>query len=520
MEDYMKILNFIAILAICFFSFVSCGGDETEGDGNSESGTPCESNLDCPNIGDKCDLEKKICTNPSQSKGGSGEDDGDNGGNSGGEDGDSEGDGQPGKQDGDDDPITGRCEPGKKQTCEYEGPAGTENNYPCRAAIRTCDENGKWGPCEGEVLPVYEAGVLCNNEIDDDCNGVVNDGTDADGDGVGACSDCCESTEQCPDPKSAWNANDPSHACKYEAIDNNCDSGLAPGSVDPYDYAKAIGICETATADSANWGLIEAKITAPDGSLAVHDNSSGLVSAFGNVIKPKSGNYMLALTSGKIKNNKFTAYDPGSSGITSGAPKDWFEEAHGKQFPSAASCPKSGTSGKVNDAVMLEMKIKTPKTAKSFSFNIYFLTQEYFSFVCSSFNDFFIALLDSEYESDNENLQNPDDKNLAMDEKGNPVGVNLAPGGLFTQCVNNSKTVGGELVEVTSCVGTEDLQGTNGFEGHGGTGWLTTRGNIKGGEIITLRLAIWDLEDHYLDSLVLIDNFKWDATAQKPGTGL
>ena len=105
--------------------------------------------------------------------------------------------------------------------------------------------------------------------------------------------------------------------------------------------------------------------------------------------------------------------------------------------------------------------------------------------------------------------------NLAMDAAGNPVGVNLAPSGLFTQCTPAS----GYAATQESCVGTGDLEGT-GFESHGGTGWLTTRGNVKGGEVITLRLAIWDFVDHVLDSLALIDNFKWDVAEYKPGTGI
>ena len=104
--------------------------------------------------------------------------------------------------------------------------------------------------------------------------------------------------------------------------------------------------------------------------------------------------------------------------------------------------------------------------------------------------------------------------NLAMDAAGNPVGVNLAASGLFTQC----KPVDKYSATSESCIGTGDLEGT-GFEDHGGTGWLTTRGNVVGGEVITLRLAIWDLGDHALDSLVLIDNFKWDAAEYTPGTG-
>ena len=168
---------------------------------------------------------------------------------------------------------------------------------------------------------------------------------------------------------------------------------------------------------------------------------------------------------------------------------------------------------------MLTLKIRTPKTAKSFSFNIYFLSKEYSTYVCSKFNDFFIALLNSDYTSTDPNLKNPDDMNLAMDANGNPVGVNLAPAGLFTQCKKQSSisnTYG--TFDATSCEGTTDLQGT-GFESNGGTGWLTTRGNVKGGEVITLRLAIWDLGDDRYDSLVLIKNFKWETTEQKPGTG-
>ena len=150
---------------------------------------------------------------------------------------------------------------------------------------------------------------------------------------------------------------------------------------------------------------------------------------------------------------------------------------------------------------------------------ILILTEEYPTWICSRYNDFFLALLDSTYKSSDPTLQNPADKNLAMDSNGNPVGINLAPDGLFTQCKNVNGNNGENYhVEVTSCTGTDELKGT-GFESHGGTGWLTTRGNVVGGEVITVRLAIWDLNDAQYDSLVLIDNFKWDAAEDKPGTG-
>ena len=349
----------------------------------------------------------------------------------------------------------------------------------------------------------------------------MDNGTDFDGDGVGACSDCCESTETCPDPKNAWDPE--THNCSYSGeteVAEECDSEIAANSTAPADYAKAIGLCKTTTEDSSDWGLIEAKITAPDGSTTVHAGSNGLLSKLGNVIKPKQGNLMLGLSSGKVK-DPFESFE-GSDTYTTAAPSDWFNEKHGGSFPAAASCSSSGTSGDVNDAVMLTLKIRTPQNAKSLSFNIYFLTYEYPEYICTRYNDFFIALLNSGYTSTDPNLQNPNDMNLAMDANGNPVGVNLAPSGLFTQCKPDSSYPATQ----TSCVGTDDLEGTGFIESflgsktyHGGTGWLTTRGNVKGGEIITLRLAIWDLSDHRLDSLVLIDNFKWGTTAQKPGTG-
>ena len=72
----------------------------------------------------------------------------------------------------DEEPFTGECAPGQKQTCEYQGPAGTENVGLCRAAVRTCKDDKTWGHCEGEVLPVYESGEeLCTNGLDDDCDG-------------------------------------------------------------------------------------------------------------------------------------------------------------------------------------------------------------------------------------------------------------------------------------------------------------------------------------------------------------
>jgi hypothetical protein len=59
--------------------------------------------------------------------------------------------------------------------------------------------------------------------------------------------------------------------------------------------------------------------------------------------------------------------------------------------------------------------------------------------------------------------------------------------------------------------------GTNNQVG-GGTGWLVTSGNVVGGEVITLRIALWDTSDGYYDSIAILDNFTWSIDAAQPGT--
>lgn len=501
------IISLLIVLAGCQ------GEDDERIDPDSTNQKKCKSSADCP-VGQECNPETQKCEGagslPGDSENNNGEnpdgtEDPGNGNNSG----ETGGGGYSGK---------GECPPGETEKCNYQGPPETEDIGACKAAERTCQDDYTWGPCVGEVLPELEVDELCFDGIDNDCDGTVDNGVDYDGDGHPSCQDCCEFVKDCPDPKDAWDAA--IHFCSYDEEDNaqiyDCDSDLMPSNAaNPMDYAKAIGLCKTATEDpSSGWGVISAEILKADGTFGAHGDSNGILSALGNAITPRAGNYMLALSSGKVGNpfpcssNKHC-----QQGVSSNPPSDWYA-ANGNKYPSSPACSGStGTTGNANDCVMLQLRIRTPKTAKSFSFNLYFLSIEYPSWICSSYNDFFVALLDSTHTSDNPEFQNPFDKNLGRDAAGNPVGVNLAPAGLFKQCVNATNK------GVDSCVGTEELAGT-GFEGHGGTSWLVTRGNVVGGEVITLRLAIWDLGDHSWDSMVLIDNFKWEFEEYKPGTGV
>jgi hypothetical protein len=65
----------------------------------------------------------------------------------------------------------GCCRNGATESC-YAGPAGTAGVGACRAGTRTC-ASGAFGMCVGAVVPTAEA---CGNSVDDDCDGMVDEG--------------------------------------------------------------------------------------------------------------------------------------------------------------------------------------------------------------------------------------------------------------------------------------------------------------------------------------------------------
>jgi hypothetical protein len=219
-------------------------------------------------------------------------------------------------------------------------------------------------------------------------------------------------------------------------------------------------------------------------------------------------------------------------------PADWLA-ANGGQLPNAPGCPAPSTFGQCGvggcDPVMLTMRLRVPSNAKSFSMKINFFSHEFPEYVCTQFNDMFVVLLDSTYVGD---PANPMDKNLAFYQdpvtmEKTPVGVNLAKSntGLFTQCLNGTGGCSGApggTFQITSCLDDSQLPGTGfdpiegwcdaGQHAGGGTGWLTTSGNVVGGEIMTLRIAIWDTSDQAFDSTAIIDDFEWSVDAAEPGT--
>jgi hypothetical protein len=439
------------------------------------------------------------------------------------------------------------CNPGDSRAC-YDGVAGSEGVGPCHGGMQTCNPTGSWGLCTGEVVPI---GEICGNGTDDNCNNMVDENTDTDGDGYSTCDgDCCDSTaDGCSDPKlvnpgafeaPGNNLDDDCDGMIDNTVAATCDTGLASNSTNAMDFAKAIDICQVATAGDKKWGVLDAKFSFTDGSGAPDAQGRAIRPKFGTNVVPKAGSSLAILSTGVAAavgdtNPAYVAGDTTTHGTESSPFPPDFYSANGNNLPNAPGCP-APSGANANDPEMLTMHIRVPSNAKSFSLNSNFFSYEFPEYTCSPYNDFFVILLDSTYAG---SPANPSDKNLAFYQNASmmkyPVGVNLAFGntGLFTQCVNGMTGCAGlglfPMGSISTCMGTTDLAGT-GFDGAnsgqcdsnslqgGGTGWLETSGNVVGGETITLRIAIWDTSDQALDSTAVIDNFRWSVDAADPGT--
>jgi hypothetical protein len=408
--------------------------------------------------------------------------------------------------------TTGPCEPGDSRTC-YTADGATNNVGPCHGGMQQCTAGGQWGTCDGERVPMGES---CTDVADNNCNGRLDEGDPGayDVEGDLADNDCDGTIDN---PQGA------------------CDQGLASSSANATDFAKAIDICQMTTPTDEKWGLLAAALTLADGTGSPDPNSHSIRPKFGSNVTPQKGSSVALISSGgaaaKGDTNPpyrdFVSYQTTKS---SPFPAD-FVAANGGTLPNAPGCPEpEGTVA--NDPVMLTLELRVPTNARSFSLRSNFFSSEFPEYTCSAFNDFFVVLIDSM------SMDNPPDKNLAFYTPPGattkvPVGVNLGYGntGLFTQCTNGATgcAQSGPAGSISTCTGTDDLLQTgfddpspaqcdgNSLKG-GATGWLTTSGNVVPGELIKLRIAIWDTSDRALDSLAVIDGFAWSAEPATPGT--
>ncbi|APR85404.1 Cell division protein FtsH [Minicystis rosea] len=295
------------------------------------------------------------------------------------------------------------------------------------------------------------------------------------------------------------------------ALPAPCDDGLLLDDTDPWSAARAIELCQVATAEPAtpaerHWGVLDARWTSASGEMArMPGLQVGLQGGFGPNVHPQSGARLLALSTGHAR---LPDQPDACKGVTCEKVSNITPPAY---FPQEVPGCEGGDI--INDDVALEVSLRTPTNAAGFAFAFKFHSFEFPAWICTPYNDQFVALVSPPPAGSING-------NVAFDAGKRPVSVNLA---FFDTCDPATQpefaTNCGAPVN-TACPmppspycadGVGALAGT-GFDVWGDAGatrWLVTQAPIKGGSDITVRFALWDTTDQSLDSTVLLDGFSW-----------
>ena len=201
---------------------------------------------------------------------------------------------------------------------------------------------------------------------------------------------------------------------------------------------------------------------------------------------PQEGYRFLVLSSGPIWNPA----PAGSGELSSHGKKDPMPEYMGQVKIRAAENAQNAQNAKnaknakkqVFDLHQIQLQLKAPYNARSFSFDFNFFSAEYPDYVNQEFNDSFYAILEAP------STNNGRTTNIAFDADNASIEVD-----------NNYFQKPFHPIPISG----------TGFDFHGSTGWLRTSWPIKGGEFFILTFSIHDEGDAIYDSLVVLDNFRF-----------
>lgn len=370
--------------------------------------------------------------------------------------------------------------------------------------------------CVQAIFPT--CGVTCG-ALNGVCVTCWGDTYDHDGDGFtgmqGDCADC--------DP----NINPAAYDFPGDFIDQDCsgiaddevatcDTGLAVASTNPYDFAKAMELCKTTTITAKDWGVITpsaAKFVQSDVDLELGTGANvpnaiqyGIVPKSGTNINPKKGASMAMFSSGTARQPLASGWiNPNGSGYQANT-----AATMPPQFPkNHAGCPQDAANN-ARDSSGLWMLIRTPSNARSFSFKFHMFSSEYPEWVCTNYNDTFVARLLTAATPVNPPANG---NNISFDANNNPVTVNNA---FFT--VPGCTTCTSPLLAGTNLDGTCTANGITGSCG-GSTDWLYSQAPVLPNELIRMNFEVWDEGDSQWDSWVVIDDWLWSVETATIQTG-
>jgi len=434
------------------------------------------------------------------------------------------------------------CEGTGSEPC-YDGPIGTSEVGACSPGIRTCVD-GAWSLCVGQVLPSVEAlaigGEVCTNGIDDDCDGLTDEDLDEDGDGFGSCSlDCCDAPGQgcgsLADKVSPAALDLPNNGIDDDCdglVDNGdgvpCSEAAIHSGITANDLVEAMDLCRFVEEGEQGWGVLEASLSLADGSGQPQDIQLNVTESFGGIVSPVAHNTMAVMASGIGRGVGEEGFEDSNThnAKTKSSPPQSYIDVHGA-LQTSPGCEAGSMT--VRDSVRLRVRIRAPTNVHGLGFRFRFFSHEYPNYLCTKYNDFMLVLMEGA------SPVLPEDGNISFDASGNPISVNNA---FFTTCEaiecydssiypiqSGPDSNNDGCVDVLSCNedtnlcegpfgacpdGADDIAAfTPDLAYAGATGWLTTQVPVIPGEELTLDFHIWDTSDAALDSLVLLDSFQW-----------
>lgn len=223
-------------------------------------------------------------------------------------------------------------------------------------------------------------------QFDDASTEAAKDPADHDGDGYTPSTGDCNESDPLVNPGAfEYVGNDVDDDCDG-VVDNGyqaCDNGALDVS-EPRDAARAMNICPDRFLVDASYQL---KANAAQRRIA---------GDFGPSIATQFGSTLLVMSTGQTllpSEPGFVDTQPGTQfGLHYPRPADYAQKP---------GCPKT-TDSNVYDAADLLLTLKAPTNAKAFRFDVRFFTAEYPEYYCSLFNDGFAAIMTSNrYNKDN-----------------------------------------------------------------------------------------------------------------------